>query len=137
MSCLQDFFAEALLNEKQSQEKTIKNSLIILLMHMLKCKYQNDYPDKSSWRKSIIYSVDNITQEFKERHGEYTGAMYKKYYLRDVSLDKCYKMAVRKASEETRLKVSVFPSECEWTKRELIDQDYIFEFIDKYGQDNN
>ena len=113
MSCLQDFFAEALLNENQSQEKTIKNSLIILLMHMLKCKYQNDYPDKSSWRK------------------------YKKYYLRDVSLDKCYKMAVRKASEETRLKVSVFPSECEWTKRELIDQDYIFEFIDKYGQDNN
>ena len=135
MSYIQDFFAEALLNEKQAQEKTIKSNLIVLLTHMLKCKYQNEYPNKSSWRDSILNSFIDITLEFKERRGKYTGAMYKKFYLRDVSLDRCYKVAMRKASKETGLNISVFPPECEWTKRDLINQDFIFDFIDEYGQD--
>ena len=133
MSYIQDYFAEALLNENQSQEKTIKSSLIVLLTHMLEYKYQHDYPDKSSWESSITDSVINLTMEFKERRGKYTGALYKKY-LQDINLDRCYKLATWGASEETGLQLSVFPPECEWTKEELIDYDYIFDFIDEYGK---
>lgn len=118
------------LEEGQSERSAIMNQLKRLLIHMLKCKYQNGYENKSSWRGSIIDAESSLLNCFIDVG---KGALYNVFYMRNMPFDRIYRDAVRKASFETHLPESVFPKKCEWTKEELTDEFFIDRFIEEYG----
>ena len=125
---------DAILDESKRQESTIRSSLIVLLLHMLKCKYQNNYPDKTSWRYSIINSYNKMLNEFD---GINKGSLYKTFYMKKLDLNDIYKRSLIKAVIETRLPKSSFPSTCEWSKEELVNLDFIEKFINDYGYESS
>lgn len=126
-----------ILNERRREERDIKSNLEILLTHMLKCKYQNEYSNKSSWRGSIRNAKNQIQYEFKENSdGTFKGSLYNIFYLKQLDLQKIYEKAVENAADETGLSFQDFPAECEWTKEQLIDDKFIHQFLNEWGQDN-
>jgi len=119
-----------IINEAKREERDIKSNLTIMIQHMLKCKYQFEYPNKKSWRESIRKGWLNVKNEF-QAIGK--GALYKNYYLRKLDIADVYADAVDMASEETGLSVSAFPNELEWTREQLMDRTFLREFIETYG----
>ena len=124
---------EAYISESRTEQRVIRNNLLILLLHMLKCKYQNEYTHKSSWRKSIYNAFDAIVGEFK---GIGKGSLYNSYYRRKLDLNQIYRTARINAIEETGKLESDFPVECEWTKEQLTDINFIDAFINTWGKDS-
>jgi len=116
--------------ENNSQESSVRSYLRIMILHMLKCKYQNDYLDKHSWRNSIINSYSKFIDQF-DAIGK--GSLYKTFYMKKLDLNSIYERALNEASFETGLSKSIFPSSCEWTKEQLVDEEFIYKFINKYG----
>lgn len=134
MSYVIDALYDLELLENQQSKSTIKSCLRVLLVHMLKCKYQPEYQDKKSWRNSIINSFEKIDDQFP-KIGK--GALYRKFYLKELDLNRIYQQARIKASKETSKPLDVFPKTCEWTKEQLIDYTFINQFVDVYGIDKN
>ena len=124
----------SILDEDRSSKSSINNYMIILLTHMLKCKYQNNYENKASWRGSIRNSYKGIITEFPVVG---KGALYKVFYLKHLDLDRLYQLARIDASEETGIPIYEFPKACPWTKLELINLDFINKFIEEFGQDKD
>ena len=123
-----------IINEAKREENSIKHSLEVMLTHMLKCKYQYDYPYKPSWRDSIWNSYSDFTNEFIAVG---KGSLYNSFYMKKFDLDSVYQKALNRAVRETRLPKEVFPEYCEWTKKELSDLDFISNFIEEYGYGPN
>lgn len=129
-------FGYRIINEGKREQRDIKSQLERLLLHMLKCKYQNNYANKESWRRSIRNARNEIQYEFKGTKGNFKGALYNNFYLKDLNLQEIYENAVENAVDETKLSFKDFPSTCEWTKEQLIDDEFINQFIKEWGQDN-
>ena len=121
-----------ILDESDSKSK-IKNNLYGMLTHMLKSKYQPEYENKSSWRGSIWSNYTNIANEIPVMG---KGALYKNFYMRQLNLQDIYENAVIRASEETGKPIDVFPKECEWTKEQLSDKKFIYNFMNEYCPKN-
>ena len=94
-----------------SNPHAIESHMIIILMHMLKQKYQ---PDKSSksWRDSIKNAQIQIEWILK-----YNPSL--KNHPSSI-LDKCYRSARREASKETKIELRKFSEECPWTIKEVL-----------------
>lgn len=121
-----------ILDEDRSSKSSINSYMIVLLTHMLKCKYQNGYEDKASWRASIRNSYKGIITQFPVVG---KGALYKIFYLKQMDLDRLYKLARIDAQSETNRPLDTFPKSCPWTREELISLEFINEFLDEYCQD--
>ena len=52
--------------------------------------------------------------------------------MRQLNLQDIYENAVIRASEETGKPIDVFPKECEWTKEQLLDKKFIYNFMNEY-----
>lgn len=117
------------LEEDASSKRSIQSNLEVMLTHMLKAVYQPEYENKSSWRASILNGYKGIMREFPV---PYKGALYKKYYLRELDLEFIYRDAVLTASEETGKDINVFPKKCPWTKEQLVNTEFVSEFMNKY-----
>lgn len=125
-----DYIKEAIeLEEDRSDKSAIKSSLRNLILHLLKSKYQKEYENKSSWAGSIEVSYENIVDRFIAIG---KGSLYKRFYLKQLSLDEIYENARIKASKETGLSLDSFPEKCEWTKEQLVDPKFIYEFINEF-----
>ena len=122
-----------ILDENQSAKSAINSSMIIMLTHMLKCEYQPEYKNKSSWLASIWNSYKNIVSQFTAIG---KGVMFKIFYMKTLDLDTLYKIAVKDASKETGKPLDIFPDKCPWTKLELVNLDFINNFIEKYDKSN-
>ena len=120
---------EAILEESKSEKRAIKSSLRVLLTHLLKLKYQQNYAGENSWIESIQNSHFNIKDQFK---GVGKGALYNSFYMKKLDLESIYKDARKKASLETGLPIKTFPEKCPWDKESLVDRDFIYDFINKY-----
>lgn len=123
-----------ILDEDRSSKSTINSYMIVLLTHMLKCRYQNEYENKASWRASIRNSYKGIVTQFPVVG---KGVLYKIFYLKQLDLERLYKLARIDAQTETNLPLNTFPESCPWTKEQLINLDFINNFIEEYGQDVN
>lgn len=123
-----------ILDEDRSSKSTINSYMIVLLTHMLKCRYQNEYGNKASWRASIRNSYKGIVTQFPVVG---KGALYKIFYLKQLDLERLYKLARIDAQIETNLPLNTFPESCPWIKEQLINLDFINNFIEEYGQDVN
>jgi hypothetical protein len=100
----------------KSEKRAISSNLIIVILHLLKWRYQ---PEKrsNSWKSSI--------REHRRRMQELlTDSPSLKNYLPEILAD-CYLAAKKQASDETGLSVVAFPEECPFSLAESLDEDFL------------
>ena len=116
---LRDLDLENLLEEiadmSNSQKQALESNLKVILMHLLKYKYQ---PDKrtNSWRYTIVEHRQRIRKAFKN------SPSLKRHFLdefADVYLD-----ARKLASVETNISIDTFPITAPFTTSQVLDEDY-------------
>ncbi|MEA5511890.1 DUF29 domain-containing protein [Crocosphaera sp. UHCC 0190] len=100
----------------RSEKKALLSNLRILLMHLLKWKYQ---PSKrtNSWDFTIAEHRNRLEDDFK------TSPSLKPYFLE--SLDECYEKAIKLAAKETGLSLDTFPVTCPFTSEQILNSDYL------------
>lgn len=100
----------------KSEKSALESNLAILLMHLLRYKYQ---PQKQtdSWRNSIVEHRRRIIRSFK-----YSPSL--KRYFEQV-FDECYMDARQDAKTETQLPLITFPEVCYFSKEEVLDPDFL------------
>ena len=98
------------------EKRSLYSNLKILLMHLLKYRYQ---PEKrsNSWRYTIEEHRQRIAEAFSDSPSL-------KGYLLEV-FDKCYQDAKKLATKETGLALEAFPTESPFTTDKTLDSDYL------------
>ena len=117
---LRDLDLENLLEEiadmSNSQKQALESNLKIILMHLLKYKYQTD-KRTNSWRYTIVEHRQRIRKAFKN------SPSLKRHFLEefaDVYLD-----ARQLASVETNIFIDTFPVTSPFTVSQVLDEDYL------------
>lgn len=95
----------------RSEKRTLQSYLEVLLMHMLKEKYQNNKASKS-WALSIKNSRLKVKRILKDNPSL-------KPKLDEIIKD-AYASARLDAAEETGLPEKTFPKKCEWSTEEIL-----------------
>ena len=102
----------------KSQKNAIENNLIILLMHLLKYKYQPEKRiDSNSWRYSVVEHRRRLLRAFKK------SPSLRRYF--DQVFDECYQDARQDAKTETQLPLNTFPQLCPFSKEEILNPDFL------------
>jgi hypothetical protein len=99
----------------RSEKRELESRLTVLLLHLLKWKYQ-ELRRSRSWQLSI----DEQRIKFEEVLEENPSLKPKL----DEILAKAYRLAVIQAARETNISKAVFPSSCPWSLEQLIQEDY-------------
>ena len=99
----------------RSEKRELESRLTILLLHLLKWKYQ-DVRRGRSWQLSI----DEQRIQFEKTLNENPGL---KPALDQIIKD-AYKLAVIKAARETKISKSIFPESCPWTLAQFIEDGF-------------
>jgi hypothetical protein len=99
----------------RSEKRELESRLTILLLHLLKWKYQ-EVRRSRSWQLSI----DEQRIQFEETLNENPGL---KPQLEEI-VKKAYKLAVIKAARETKISKSVFPESCPWKLAQFIEDGF-------------
>jgi hypothetical protein len=100
----------------KSEKRAISSNLIILILHLLKWRYQ---PEKrsNSWKSSI--------REHRRRIQELvTDSPSLKNYLPEILADS-YLAAKKQAGDETGLSLVAFPEESPFSLTECLDEDFL------------
>jgi len=99
----------------RSEKRELESRLTILLLHLLKWKYQ-EVRRSRSWQLSI----DEQRIQFEETLNENPGL---KPTLDEI-VKKAYRLAVIKAARETKISKAVFPECCPWNLAQLIEDGF-------------
>ncbi|HMT03403.1 MAG TPA: DUF29 domain-containing protein [Burkholderiales bacterium] len=94
----------------------IESRLCILLMHLLKWKYQPNLQSKS-WEFTIKEQRRSIAKRLKKMPAL-------KSKLPELFLE-AYEDAIFEAEKETGLDESTFPKKCEWTIEQVLDDNFL------------
>ena len=97
-------------------KKALESNLEQILMHLLKWQYQKNKCN-NSWRYSIIEHRNRLKKDFRD------SPSLKPYF--DSVLEDCYQTARKFASEETGLDITTFPVGLPFTKKQILDPDYL------------
>lgn len=99
----------------RSEKRAVYSNLKILLMHLLKSKYQ---PEKrsNSWMATIVEHRQRLKKAFKE------SPSLQPYFVE--IFNECYQDARELAAAETGIAVEVFPVETPFTSDEILNSDY-------------
>ena len=100
----------------KSEKKSITSNLRILLMHLLKYKYQSD-KQTNSCLFTIVEHRKRLQEAFK------VSPSLRRYY-EEVFLD-CYQDARELASAETGLSMQIFSEVCPFTPEEALNPNYL------------
>ncbi|AFY77750.1 MAG: DUF29 domain-containing protein [Hydrococcus sp. C42_A2020_068] len=111
-----DNLIEEILSMGRSEKKALYSNLKILLMHLLKYKYQSE-KRTSNWRSSIREHRQRIAEAFID------SPSLKNYF--DNIFDECYQKARLLASDETGLNADYFPEECPFSVGQVLDENYL------------
>jgi hypothetical protein len=100
----------------RNEKRALERNLVVLLMHLLKYKYQ---PEKrsNSWKGTIREHRRRLTRAFKDSPSL-------KPYFQEVFTD-CYQDARKQASDETGLSVATFPVDSQFTTDECLNEDFL------------
>jgi hypothetical protein len=100
----------------RSEKRAVESNLEIVLMHLLKYKYQ---PSKisNSWLFTIFEHRKRLQRIFKDSPSLMS-------YVREI-FDECYQNARKMASLETVLPLDSFPVEPPFTSEQSLDPDYL------------
>jgi Domain of unknown function DUF29 len=99
-----------------SDKSALESNLAILLMHLLKYKYQKN-KRSNSWRYTIIEHRDRINISCKH------SPSLKRYF--EAIFYECYQKSRRFAAKETQLPLNTFPLECPFTQLQVLDEDFL------------
>lgn len=100
----------------KSDKSALRSNLIIVMMHLLKYKYQNE-KRSNSWLVTIFEHRRRLKETFED------SPSLKPYFLE--VFDKCYKNAQKQAALETGLPMNTFPNESPFTPEEALDSEYL------------
>ena len=100
----------------RKEKQALKSNLRILLMHLLKWKYQSD-KRTNSWRSTIREHRKRLKDAFKD------SPSLKPYYL-EIFAD-AYQDARELAADETGLSFDTFPVNSPFTHEETLDENYL------------
>ncbi|MBD2485776.1 DUF29 domain-containing protein [Planktothrix sp. FACHB-1365] len=100
----------------RSEKNALKSNLRILLMHLLKYKYQ---PEKrtNSWRYTITEHRIRLGDTFKT-----SPSLYR--FFEEI-FNESYQNARKLASDETGLSINEFPPESPFTLEEVLNPDFL------------
>jgi hypothetical protein len=100
----------------RSEKKSVESNLEVVLVHLLKYKYQ---PDKrsTSWRITLLEHRRRLQRDFK------ISPSLRRYFLETLAY--CYQGARKLASVETEIVITTFPSECPFTAEQVLDEDFL------------
>jgi hypothetical protein len=100
----------------RSDKNALKSNLKILLMHLLKYKYQ---PEKraNSWRYTIIEHRQRLRDTFKT-----SPSLYR--FFEEI-FNEAYQDARELAAGETGLSIKIFPPESPFTVEEVLNSDFL------------
>lgn len=100
----------------RSEKQALESNLIIVLLHLLKYKYQ---PDKrsNSWLSSIYEHRRRLRKALK------SSPSLTPYYTE--VLEECYQDARQEAALETGLTLEVFPVVCPFTPEATLDSEFL------------
>lgn len=107
--------AEEIESLGRSQEDEIESRLGVLLLHLLKWKYQPSHRS-GSWEGSIVEQRNRLRRRL-------TASLSLKKYPLEV-IDDEYASARLKAAGETGLPKDTFPSACPFTVAQVLDPDF-------------
>ncbi len=100
----------------RSEKRSITSNLRILLLHLLKYRYQ---PEKrtNSWRYTIIEHRNRLHEDFE------VSPSLRKYFLGEI--DNCYQAARKLAAIETDIDINTFSITSPFTEFQVLDEDYL------------
>ncbi len=100
----------------RKEKKALESNLEILLMHLLKYKYQ---PEKrtNSWKFTIIEHRNRIAKSL-----QYSPSL--RNHFQD-NFAQCYQVARKFASNETGLSLDTFPQESCFNLTQVLDENYL------------
>lgn len=112
-----------LLDESKSDKRAAKSYLKILMLHLLKCIYQ---PEKTSrsWHQSIINSFDDFLDYVEDSKIVLS-------YIRD-NFNVIYNQARINAHYETNLPLDTFSENNIFNLDDLLDKNWISEFLKEH-----
>lgn len=99
----------------RSEHRALENRLAVLLMHLLKWRYQ-PAQQSSSWRATIKGQRKGITQLLRKNPGLEPAC--------NAAMFDAYELAMFDAMRETGLEETDFPSRCPWEFREIVDDNF-------------
>ena len=100
----------------RSEKRAIKSNLVVVLLHLLKYKYQPENRS-NSWKSSIREHRRRLRDDFQ------TSPSLKRYF--EEVFDECYQDGREQAADETGLPLDTFPLESTFTPTEVLDPDYL------------
>lgn len=100
----------------RNQQRAIYSNLKILLIHLLKYKYQ---PEKRS--NSWEYTIEEHRQRIEEA---FEDSPTLKNYLSGI-FDECYQKAKKLAAKETGISIDTFPTKSPFTEKETLNPEYL------------
>ena len=111
-----NYLIEEIESMGRKEKSALSSNLQVLLMHLLKYKYQ---PEKrsNSWRFTIFEHRDRLIELFEESPSL-------KPYFEEV-MNKCYEKARKKAAIETGMDIGLFPTDLPFTLEEILDTEYL------------
>ena len=117
--CLHELDIANLIEEVEamgrSEKRELENRLVVLLLHLLKWKYQVNRRCRS-WQLTIKTQRIDFLKVLRDNPGL------------KPALDQClidaYQLATIKASQETGLDEAIFPASCPWELSDAIKQDF-------------
>jgi hypothetical protein len=95
------------------EKSELTSRLTVLLMHLLKWKYQPSRQCRS-WQLTIDEQRDQIKYHLADNL-----SLTNPQYL-ETSLQRAFKSAVREAFIETELEEKLFPKKCEWMIEQIL-----------------
>ena len=99
-----------------SQKNALESNLEVVLMHLLKYKYQTD-KRTNSWRSTLFEHRRRLHKAFK------TSPSLKRYFAEEFN--DCYAAARELAAIETGLDINLFPLESPFTHDQSLDKSYL------------
>lgn len=100
----------------RSEKRALESNLVVLLMHLLKYKYQPEKRSKS-WLSTIFEHRRRLNKQFQD------SPSLKKYFLETFA--ECYQDARQQASIETGLELDIFPLESPFNTDECLNPDFL------------
>ncbi|MEH2142979.1 DUF29 domain-containing protein [Nostoc sp.] len=100
----------------RSEKQAIDSNLIVVLMYLLKYKFQSN-KRSNSWKATIREYRRRLTRAFKDSPSL-------KPYFQEV-FPECYQDARKQASDETGLSLDTFPLESPFSADECLDEEFL------------
>ena len=100
-----------------SQRSALTSRLKVLLMHLLKWRYQPEKNYGNSWRNTIE------DQRFEIEVLLRASPSLRRAVPEEIAY--VYPKARKKAASETGLALTTFPTDCPWTVEEVLDEDWL------------